>query len=162
MSYTKLPGRIDGVSRALRAVLPATATAATRSALRASGVGVQFAESSGQAWAACVVQDNPDTVAVELLTVVIGARGGKVLYRPSGKPVAQVRWASIAPDIIDRHGIDAVRRQQLLFALGEDAGEFDTDDAATARAKRQHMAECSIRTLISAIDQVSAPAADIL
>jgi hypothetical protein len=153
MSYTKVDNVLSNLSDALAAVAPENATSACQDALLASGVTVAL-EDGTLVWAACVSQDNPDTPFVELLTVALaGDANGSVRLRDNGMPVHRVFWHSVDPVVIADRGMDAIRRDLLLLALGE-----EPDDTFAM----PNAAERSIRTVISVADQMAAPQGDVL
>lgn len=153
MSYVKVEMVPSNLSDALAAVAPESASSASQDALLASGVAVQL-DDGNTVWAACIVQDNPQTPFVELLTVAIACTAeGTVRLRATGMPVHQAFWHSVDPTVIASRGLDAVRRDLLLLSLGE---PVEDPSAAPSAAER------SIRTAISVADQVSAPQGDVL
>ena len=158
MSYEKLTLTVPGLAEALAQVGETCgATADTLAAMEASGVAVQFDDGT-KAWVACVVQDNPDTYATEILTIALALNAdGTVRMRSSGVPLSRAFWHPSDPGTIDRRGLNAVRKDRMLMALGETPDEVDD-----ATLMDQWITERSIRVAASIADAVSAPPADVL
>lgn len=158
MSYEKISITIPGLSMHLATVAATCdATEATQAAMLASGVAVEL-DNGTKAWAACIVQDNPDTYATELLTIALALNAdGTVRLRPSGTPLCRAYWHPADPVTIDRRGLDAVRKDLLLMALGEQP--LESDDAALTA---QWVTERSIRVAVDIADAVAATPTDVL
>jgi hypothetical protein len=125
--------------------------------MASSGVAVQF-EDNSKAWVACVVQDNPDTYATEILTIALALNAdGTVRMRASDVPLSRAFWHPSDPVTIDRRGLNAVRKDRMLMALGETPDEVDD-----ATIMDQWITERSIRVAASIADAVAEPPADVL
>ena len=158
MSYQKISVTIPDLATHLATVAATCdATEATQAAMLASGAAVEL-DNGTRAWVACVVQDNPDTYATEILTIALALNSdGTVRMRPSGAPLSRSFWHPSDPVTLDRRGLDAVRKDLLLMALGETP--LESDDAALTA---QWTTERSIRVAVDIADAVAATPTDVL
>lgn len=158
MSYQKITITIPDLATHLATVAATCdATEATQAAMLASGAAVEL-DNGTKAWVACVVQDNPDTYATEILTIALALNADNtVRMRASGPPLASAYWHPSDPVTLDRRGLDAVRKDLMLMALGEQPVESD-DETLTA----QWIAQRSIRVAVDIADAVAATPTDVL
>lgn len=160
MSYVKIDPTIPLLADALACVAP-EATPATQDAMLASGVAVQL-DNGLKAWAASVVQDNPETPFTEILTVCLALNADDSIRLRSGNvPLHRVFWHAESPVTLERRGMDAVRRDLLLMALGE-APDDSQEPADVQSLNRKRMTERSIRVAVDIADAVAAPPTDVL
>jgi hypothetical protein len=152
MSYAKTDVTIPNLSSALNAVAPIDAMASAVAALLAAGVTVTLDDGSA-AWVSCVQQDNPETPFIEFSAVAIAGDASGVRTRASGQPVHTAFMHSVSPDVVATIGVDAVRKDLMLLALGETPVYPENWAAMTDR---------SIRTAILVAAQVAATPTDVL
>lgn len=157
MSYDKISVTIPMLADALACVCGEDATAQTQAAMLASGVAVQL-DNGVKAWAACVVQDDPETPFTEVLTACIALNADNTVRTRSGNvPLHRLFWHKADPVTLGSRGLDAVRKDLLLMALGEQPIQSD-DPALTA----QWIAQRSIRVAVDIADAVAATPTDVL
>ena len=158
MSYQKISVTIPQIADALTCICAgAGTTAETEAALLASGVAVEL-DDGNKAWVACVVQDNPETPFTEVLTACIALNADNTIRTRSGEvPVHRLFWHGADPVSLASRGLDAVRKDLMLMALGEQPVESD-DPTLTA----QWLAERSIRVAVDIADAVAATPTDVL
>ena len=169
MSYTKSPLAVD----AAKAVADALAQnsvfiAGLADELTAAGGVVQL-DTGDVVWVSCVVHDRPETPQIDLMTVAVACDAlGMPRYKPNGQVIAQAFWSSLWADNLASLGIDTVRRALMMVALGEPQPQVPIpvpavdgpteQDAVPMATPEAH----SIRSQISAADQLAAPLADVL
>jgi hypothetical protein len=173
MSYTKPNVTITGVASAVAAALAQNSVFLTIGSLAdelvAAG-GVVPLDTGDVVWESCIVHDRPETPPIDQLTVALAcASYGTPRVKGNGQQVAQVFWSSVWPDQLAVLGIDTVRKALMMVALGEPQPQVpipnpdpepapQTQDALPMAAPEAH----SIRSQISAADQLAAPLADVL
>lgn len=171
MSYSKPSLTITGLADAVAAALAQNSVSITGLAdeLTAAGGVVQL-DTGDVIWVSCVVHDRPETPQIDLWTVVIAFNAdGTPRYKSNGQVVAQAFPSSVWPDALASIGIDTVRRALMMVALGEPQPQVaipnpdplpapQTQDAVPMATPEAH----SIRSQISAADQLAAPLVDVL
>lgn len=163
MSYTKVENlTINRLVEAMDHAVPAEVSPATRALLLQHGTAVAFDGTAERAWVSSIVQDKPDTQAIDVFTIGFALDGDTVLFRPSGFPAVIAHWHAADPAIVAAHGIDFIRREQMLLTLGEVDGVLETDDESTAALKRRIADARNIRKLASSIAQLLSPPAEVL
>lgn len=174
MTYTKQPGAAPGITAALEATLVQHGLAGegglaadVAPPLEAAGALVRL-ETGVDVWVSCVVYDRPETPQVDFLTAAIAYRSGMPWKKPNGQYVASVFWHGLWPDVLAALSIGTTRKALMMVALGEPqaqvavvnppAGSPTTRDAIPF----SDAAARSIRTAITAANEIAAPTADVL
>lgn len=171
MSYTKSSTTVTGLTQAI-------ATALAQNSVSIDGLGDELTAAAGIVTldtgdlvaVSCVVHDRPETPQIDLMTVAIACDAqGAPRYKSNGQVIAQAFWSSVWPDNLASLGIDTVRKALMMVALGEPQPQVaipnpdplpapQTQDAVPMATPEAH----SIRSQISAADQLAAPLADVL
>lgn len=162
MSYEKITLEIPQIADALACVGEACgATGDTQAAMLGSGITVLL-DNGLRAWVACVVQDNPETYSTEILTVAIAVDAdGAIRTRSGNVPIHRAYWHGADPVTLASRGLDAVRRDLMRMALGEEPD--DADEPADVQAlHRRYATERSIRVAVEIADAVIATPSDVL
>lgn len=163
MSYTKLSDPPAGIESALNLVLASASqvTTASRQSLLDSA-GTVLLDTGETVWVACVVQDNPDTAAVEMFIAAIAAQDGAAWIKGNGSPCATSWWHGVDQATIVSLGVDCARKALMMIALGEPQPQdseghdvFPSIDSATTAGR-------SIRTAIASATELAAPLTDVL
>lgn len=143
MTYTKTD-QMPRIANALESVLlDHKVKPGIHDALLSAGVTV-ILDSGDHVWVSCIADDDHKTPMIEFLTVAIAGDANGPRVRASGRMLARSFIASIAPAIVADKGVSAVRREQIMRALGDED------------------AQRSIRVALSAAAQVAAQAEDVL
>lgn len=154
VSYEKTDVTIPNLSSELATLPIPDANEGSIASLLSSGITVTLDDGS-PVWVACVAQDNPETPFVEFVTVSVMGDADGVRTRPSGQPIHVAFMAGVAPNVVATLGVDGVRKDLMLIALGETPIHPD-DWAAMTTTDR------SIRTAILVAAQVAAAPTDVL
>ena len=169
MSYTKPSLAVDAASAVADALAQNSVTiSGLADELTAAGGVVQL-DTGDVIWVSCVVHDRPETPQIDLMTVAIACDAqGVPRYKTNGQVVAQAFWSSLRADNLSSLGVSTVRKALMMVALGEPQPQVpipnpDPDgpqeqDAVPMATPEAH----SIRSQISAADELTAPLADVL
>ena len=136
--------------------------------LEAAGAVVQL-DTGDRVWVSCVVHDRPETIEIDLMTVALALDAdGTPRRKSNGQLVAHAFWHKMMTAPLVERGIDTVRKALMMVALGEPQPQVPIQvpavdgpteqDAVPMATPEAH----SIRSQISAADELSAPLADVL
>lgn len=170
MSYVKSGITVTGLAEAIAAALAqnsATIDGLADELLAAAGVVTL--DSGDVVAVSCVVHDRPETPQIDLMTVAVACDAlGVPRYKSNGQVVAQAFWSSVWPDNLASLGVSTVRKALMMVALGEPQPQVaipnpspdgpTEQDAVPLATPEAH----SIRSQISAADQLAEPLADVL
>lgn len=162
MSYEKLTTAPRNIDIALSVALQraTTVTGVSKAAMLQSGITVQL-DTGECVWVACVVQDDPETVDIDLFTCAIAATGGGVIYRPNGQPVYSHFWHGIDPPRLAAVGMSTVRKACMMLALGEPQPQVEGEDVFRG-FDAQFADQRSIKKALAAYAELAAPLEDVL
>lgn len=162
MSYEKLTSTPPGIDAALGKALEraSTVTSDSRAAMLQSGAAVRL-DTGDVVWVASVVQDDPETVDVDLFTCAIACDDDGVIYRPNGAPVYSHFWHGIDPPRLADIGLPTVRKACMMLALGEPQPQVGSEDVFRGH-DAQFADQRSIRKALAAAAELAAPLDDVL
>lgn len=162
MSYQRLTSTPQGIEIALSVALQraTTVTGVSKTAMLRSGVTVQL-ETGDIVWVACAVQDDPETVDIDLFTCAIAADADGVIYRPNGQPVYSHFWHGIDPPRLAEVSMSTARKACMMLALGEPQPQIDGEDVLKGH-DAQFADQRSIRKALAAYAELAAPLDDVL
>lgn len=174
MTYTKRTAPVPQINECLSVTLEQHGLAGEAGvaldvtpSLLSAGTAVDL-EDGTAVWVSCIVYDRPETPQVDFLTVAIALRDGEPWVKPNSQVVATVFWHGVWPDALAALGLGMVRKALMMVALGEpqprlpvlepkegEPTERDAIPLADAAAR-------SIRTAVTAANEISAPLEDVL
>lgn len=159
MSYRKLTTPMPHVHKALASALQSAGVSYTLAdALLAAGTTVSLDDGT-YVWLSCIANDDPATPFVEMLTVAIAGEPDMSGPRPwHNSYLYRAFQHAVPPAVVADIGLNAIRRELLLVALGE----YERTDDGWLQLLPQAVNDRSIRVAIRAADEVSAPQEDVL
>lgn len=174
MPYTKRPAAI-AINEALAQTLlehglggEGGVAEAVFAAVLAAGAAVDLDDGT-PVWLSCIHHDRPETPQVDFLTVAIACTPEGVPWvKGNGQHVAVVFWHGMFPDVLAALSVDVARRALLMVALGEPQPQVPiTPPAEGGPLERDalQISDCaarSIRSAITAANEIAAPLGDVL
>jgi hypothetical protein len=136
--------------------------------LQAAGATVLLDDGT-RVWASCVVHDRPETPQIDFLTAAIACNAdGTPWLKANGQMVCSVFWSAVSPDRLAELSIGVVRKALLMVVLGEPQPQVPIPVPAEGGPTEQdalpgvHADSHSIRTAITAANELTAPLVDVL
>ncbi|HEX5305755.1 MAG TPA: hypothetical protein VFW82_06710 [Dyella sp.] len=171
MSYQKVTLDVQGLAEAVTDALAQDKITSAKLAaeLTAAGAVVQL-ETGSRVWVSCVVHDRPDTPEIDLAVLSMEVdEAGAPRKKANGNYVSHAFWSNVWPARLAELGVDTVRKALMMVALGEPQPQVpipnpdpepapQTQDAVPMATPEAH----SIRSQITAADELAAPLADVL
>lgn len=170
MSYQKLTLAVPGIAAAVRASLAQDKIfdESLADALTAAGAVVQL-ETGSCVWVSCVVHDRPDTPEIDLAVLSLEVDdAGVPRKKANGNYVSHAFWSNVWPARLAELGVDTVRKALMMVALGEPQPQVPIPSPAENGPTEENAIPLttpeanSIRSQITAADELAAPLADVL